>query len=69
MKKMRMNKTGRTSPMKGEVKRPKALKGMLKQTEGDTPREAMSTGKQAGMLKGGSRSSKAREKRLEKVPM
>lgn len=65
MKKPKFGKTGRVSSQKGEIKRPKALKGMLKQTEGYTPKESMATGKQAGLLKG----AKRREKRLADVPM
>jgi len=47
-----------------QTAKPKALTGKLKQTEGDTPRSAMATGKQAGML-----GAKRREKRLANVPM
>lgn len=45
---------------------PKMLRGLLKQTEGYTPRESLAKGKEAGSLK---RSAKRREKKLMSVPM
>jgi hypothetical protein len=59
----KINKTAKTKF--GKQAQPSALKGALKQTEGYTPKQARSKGKPAGMLGG----AKAREKRLEKVPM